>query len=117
MVMLKIIEIVEKVLYGRMNSLTELYESWPETGAVNVVFEKIYDDTESVIEHLSILQNSEIDKKLFHKSIDYKNLVIDYKVLNRGFDIELTSKLIFELRKKNILSIDEIDKQISYFLN
>jgi hypothetical protein len=117
MVILKIIQIIEKVLSGKMNSLKELYESWPETTTGNVVFENIYDDIESVIEHLSILQNSGIDENLFHKSIDYRNLVIDYKVLNRGFDLELTSKLIVELRKKIILSIDEIDEEISDFLN
>ncbi|PZX53526.1 hypothetical protein LV84_03250 [Algoriphagus ratkowskyi] len=108
-----VLELIHNVLNGELNSLNELYLRWPETLIDNEFYESIYNDIESVVEH-SIVKNKEkgIKEKLFLESIDYRNLIIDYKILNLEINITLLINLRNEFRKRSSLSLEGLDKEL-----
>lgn len=112
-----VVEIIEKVLFGKMSSLNELYSAWPEMMENDTLFESIYDDIESVVEHYSIPQNkvNVINEKLFDKSMDYRKLVVDYVLLKFNLDPVLTNRLRNEFLKKTDLSFADFESEASQF--
>ena len=104
-------EIVEDVLLGRLESLSQLYERWPENSS-DEIYESIYDDTESVLENVRVQKGNEISKELFAKSRDYRFLVIDFKLLGSGLSENKMSKLRKALIDKKNLKLEGISSLI-----
>ena len=112
-----ILDIIEKVLNGELSSLNELYHLWPETVSNNEFYEGVYDDTESVIEH-NVIKNKNpkvIDEKLFLKSIDFRNLIIDYKILKLDIEINLMKNLRNKFHKKDNLALVDLENDLIHY--
>lgn len=94
-----VLELIELALKGRL-TLTQLYSSWPKDLEGHSLFENIYDDVESAIEHFpGKFFSDPVDQ--FEKSVDYKVLLLDRTMLLKfGANIDDNMlKKIHDIRK------------------